>query len=40
MNTLFSPFTLLKPYFKIIYDLWQPIQLIKGTSNTCLEKEV
>jgi hypothetical protein len=23
-----------------MYDLWQPIQLIKETSNTCLEKEI
>jgi hypothetical protein len=29
MSTLFSPFTMNKPYLLIMYDLWQSIQLIK-----------
>jgi ATP-dependent DNA helicase PIF1 len=40
MSSLFSPFTLYKPYLLIMYDLWQSIQLIKQTSNICLEKDV
>jgi hypothetical protein len=39
MSTLFSPLQLYKPYLLIIYDLQQSIQLIKETSNTCLEIE-
>jgi hypothetical protein len=37
MNTLFSPFTMYKPYLLVIHDLRQSIQLIKEASNNCLE---
>jgi len=33
MSTLFSPFTLFKPYLLIIYDLGQSIQLINELFN-------
>jgi len=39
MSTLFSPFTMYEPHLLIIYDLWQSIQLIKETLNTCLKIE-
>jgi hypothetical protein len=37
MSTLFSPFTLYKPYILIMYDLQESIQLNKHTTNSCLE---
>jgi hypothetical protein len=40
MNTLFSPFTMYKPYLLIMHDLWQSIQLIKETSNTCFKNNL
>jgi hypothetical protein len=40
MSSLFSSFTLYKPYLLIMYDLRQSFQLIKHTSNNCLEKDI
>jgi hypothetical protein len=40
MSTLFSPFTMYKPYLLIMYDLRQTIQLIKETLNTCFKKDL
>ena len=40
METLFSPFTLYKPYLLYMYDVRQSLQLLKETSKTCLEKEI
>jgi hypothetical protein len=39
MGSLFSPFTLYKPYLLIMYDIQQLISFIKQTSNICLEKK-
>jgi len=38
MSSLFSSFTLYESYLVIMYDLRQSLQLIKHTSNHCLEK--
>jgi hypothetical protein len=40
MSSLFSSFTLYKPYLLIIYDFRQSLQLIKHTSNSFLEKDI
>ena len=40
METLFSSFTLYKPYLLYMYDMRQYLQLLKETSKTCLEKEI
>jgi hypothetical protein len=40
MTALFSSFTLYKPYLFLMYDLRQPLQFIKETSKTCLEKDM
>jgi hypothetical protein len=40
MTALFSPFTLYKPYLLLMYHLHQPLQFIKETSKTCLEKDM
>ncbi len=40
MTALFSPFALYKPYLFLMYDLCQPLQFIKETSKTCLEKDM
>ncbi len=40
MTTLFSHFTLYKPYLLLMYDLHQPFQFIKETSKTCLQKDM
>jgi len=37
---LFSPFTLYKPYLLLMYDLHQPLEFIKESSKTCLEKDM
>ena len=40
MSTLFSPFTLYKPYLLYMYDICQSVQLLKKNSQTCLDKEI
>jgi len=40
MSSLFSSFTLYKPYLLIMYDFQQSLQFIKHTSNSCLEKDI
>jgi hypothetical protein len=40
MSTLFSPFTMYKPYLLIMYDLRQSILLINDKMNTCLKKDL
>jgi hypothetical protein len=40
MSALFSPFTLYKPYLLYMYALPQSLQLIKETSQTCLDKDI
>jgi hypothetical protein len=40
MSTLFSPFTLYKPYLLYMYDIRQSVQLLKEVSQTCLDKEI
>ena len=40
MITLFSPFTLYKPYLLYMYDIRQSVQFLKEVSQQCLEKDI
>ena len=40
MSTLFSPFTLYKPYLLYMYDIRQSVQFLKKNSHTCLDREI
>ena len=40
MSSLFSPFTLYKPYLLDMYDLKQLLKLIQETSYTCLNNDI
>jgi hypothetical protein len=40
VSSLFSSFTLYKPYLLIMYDIQQLFQLIKHTYNMFLEKDI
>ena len=39
-ETMFSPFTLYKPYLLCLYDVRQALQFLNETSKTCLDKEI
>ena len=38
--TLFSPFTLYKPYLLYMYDIRQSVQFLKEVAQQCLEKDI
>ena len=40
MNTLFSLFTLYKPYLLYMYNIRQSVQFLKEILQTCLDKEI
>ena len=40
MSTLFSSFTVYKPYLLYMYDICQTVQFLKEISHTCLEREI
>ena len=40
ITTLFSPFTLYKPYLLYMHDIRQSVQFLKEVSQQCLEKDI
>ena len=40
MSTLFSPFTLYKPYLLYMYDIRQTVQFFKEILQTCMDKKL